>query len=336
MRLNFDILHSLVGIDKKLDRVVCDDDFTRLVDLMSTEPYEMKDERSNAMFDRFCIDILPRIYDKVECLTLQATILPRVLYATNYPNLRKLVINNFKLRMTYQIFNEKSTFIHVLQQISDLVLMINEEIRSKLHVKLITYIYNRIFILCTNLKYLDLDGTDNSFFSQSLLTGLPLTICSSSSIVHLRIKMHNINDCLYLLDGRRSQLQTLIVNLDYVIDPQLIRRNSQKMIRRSLTIMNKMVIPCQLKCFSLHVYLITSVFDSVILPFLHRMTYLEKLSLSIRFGERDSFIDGRYLDNYLVSQLPNLHKFHFNIITENIRFDEFEPKPTSHDIRRHL
>ncbi|UJR29402.1 hypothetical protein I4U23_010614 [Adineta vaga] len=281
---NLSVLYSLVGINKKLDRVVCDNDFTRLIDLISIEPYQMTDSRSNTIFDRFCIDILPRIFDKVECLILQASILPRVLHATNYPNLRKLVINNFKLR--------------------------------------------------TNLKYLDLDVDNNSFFSQSLLTGLPLTICSSSSIVHLRIKMHNINDCLYLLDGRLSQLQTLIVNLDYVIDPQLIRRNSQKMIRRSLALMNKMVIPCQLKSFSLHVYTITNVFDSVILPFLHRMTYLEQLSLSIRFGGRNSFIDGSYLDNYLVSQLPNLQKFHFNIITENIRFDEFEPKPTSHDIRQ--
>ena len=85
--------------------------------------------------------------------------------------------------------------------------------------KFINDIYNRIFILCTNLKYLDLDFNDFSLSFEPLLTGLPSTTCCSSSIVHLRIKMHNIDDCLYLLDGRLSQLHTLIIKLDYDYDP---------------------------------------------------------------------------------------------------------------------
>jgi hypothetical protein len=78
-------------------------------------------------------------------------------------------------------------------------------------------------------------------FSQSLLTGLSSTTCCSSSIVHLRIKMQNIDDCLYLLDGRLSQLHTLIINLDYIHDPVQIRWRSQKILRHSWKIMNNMV-----------------------------------------------------------------------------------------------
>jgi hypothetical protein len=140
------------------------------------------------------------------------------------------------------LFLEKYPFIQVLrQQISDIVLTISDQILDESNVKLLTDIYNRIFSLFTNLKYLDLDRDDSYTFSRSLLTGLSSTTCCSSSIVHLRIKMQNIDDCLYLLDGRLSQLHTLIISLDYILDPVLIRARSSKIIRHSLKIMNNLV-----------------------------------------------------------------------------------------------
>ena len=263
---NFDVLYSLVGLDEKLDRLACDISITRFIDLMTIESNRVTDSRSNATLDRFCIKILPRIHDKVESLTLQACFLSRVLHAANYLHLHKLVIINLELSMACHIFNgmlfhlsiskkeltqffafvvcflEKSPFIHVFkEQISDLIITISDEIMDESNVKLLTDIYNRIFGLFTNLKYLDLDGDDIHVFSRSLLTGLSSTTCCSSSIVHLRIKMQNIDDCLYLLDGRLSQLNTLIINLDYIHDPVQIRLRSQKIIRHSLKIMNNMV-----------------------------------------------------------------------------------------------
>ncbi|CAF3615130.1 unnamed protein product [Rotaria sp. Silwood1] len=102
---NFDVLYSLIGINKKLDRVACDASFTRLVDLMTIESNQVTDSRSNAILDRFCMEILPRIHDKVESLTLQACFLPRVLRVANYLHLRKLVIINLELSMGCHIFN---------------------------------------------------------------------------------------------------------------------------------------------------------------------------------------------------------------------------------------
>jgi hypothetical protein len=102
---NFDVLYSLVGVNEKLNRVACDINFTRLVDLMTIEPNRVTDSRSNAILDRFCMEILPRIHDNVESLTLQACFLPRVLHATNYLHLRKLDINNLELSMACHIFN---------------------------------------------------------------------------------------------------------------------------------------------------------------------------------------------------------------------------------------
>ncbi|CAF3072268.1 unnamed protein product [Rotaria sp. Silwood2] len=201
---------------------------------MTIESNQVTDSRSSAIFDRFCMEILPRIHDKVESLTLQACFLPRVLRVANYLHLHKLVIINLKLK--------KSPFIHVLkQQISDLVVTISDAFPDASSGELITDIYNRIFGLVRNLKYLDIDGDDTYDFSRSLLTSLPSTTCCSSSIVHLRIKMHNIDDCLYLLDGRLSQLHTLIIILNFIHDPVQIRLRSQKIIRRSLKIMNNML-----------------------------------------------------------------------------------------------
>ena len=128
------------------------------------------------------------------------------------------------------IFLEKSSFIHAFKhQITHLTVKISDEISNELKLKLLIDIYNCIFALITNLNYLDLDVNDNYFFPRSLLTGLSSTTFSSSSIVYLCIKMNDFHDCRYLLDGRLSQLHTLIVSLDYIYDPVMMRVNPSKM-----------------------------------------------------------------------------------------------------------
>jgi hypothetical protein len=64
------------------------------------------------------------------------------------------------------------------------------------------------------------------------------------------------------------------------------------------------------------------------------MTHLEKLTLSLRVGGKDSFIDGTYLNNYILSQMVHLHTFHFDIATEYVSINLQQPKPTRDDIRR--
>ena len=85
-----------------------------------------------------------------------------------------------------------------------------------------------IFAWLINLQHLDLDGIDGSRYSQRLLRGLSSTRCNSSNLSHVRIRLHNFDDCLCLLDGRLSQLHTLIVSLDYVRDAKLIINDEVK------------------------------------------------------------------------------------------------------------
>ena len=164
-------------------------------------------------------------------------------------------------------------------------------------------IYHRIFVLLSNLKYLDLDVNNNYLFSKSLLNALSFTTCVFSSISHLRIKLHNFDDCLCLLDGRLNQLHTFIIKLEYVHDPSLLRRTPSEIIHNSSILLNNTVkksntktfsFPAlvkiiylfyrknlvKLKCFSLFVCLATSEFDSLVAPLLRRMSHLEKLTLT--------------------------------------------------------
>jgi hypothetical protein len=102
---NFDVVYSLVGVNQKLDNVACDISFTRALDLMTIASNEVDDSRMNTILDRFCMHILPRIHHKVECLTVQACFLQRILHASNYLNLRTLTLDNLELNMASHIFN---------------------------------------------------------------------------------------------------------------------------------------------------------------------------------------------------------------------------------------
>jgi hypothetical protein len=76
--------------------------------------------------------------------------------------------------------------------------------------------YVAIFAWLPNIQYLDLDGSDGNLYSRRLLRGLSYSRCYTSRVAHLRIRIHNFDDCLCLLDGRLTQLHTLIVKLDHV------------------------------------------------------------------------------------------------------------------------
>ena len=139
-------------------------------------------------------------------------------------------------------FLEKCPFIlNFRYQISELVITIDYEALSVSMFNLLIDIYHRIFVLLSNLKYLDLDVNKSYLFSKSLLSDLSSNTCISSSISHLRIKLHNFDDCLCLLDGRLNQLHTFVVKLEYIHDPSLLRRIPSEITHNSSILLNKTV-----------------------------------------------------------------------------------------------
>ncbi|CAF5161196.1 unnamed protein product, partial [Rotaria magnacalcarata] len=65
------------------------------------------------------------------------------------------------------------------------------------------------------------------------------------------------------------------------------------------------------------------------------MSQLEKLTLSLYVDGRTSFIDGTHLNNDIISKMPYLHRFNFDIVTEIVIINN-EYLPTSDDVRRPL
>ncbi|CAF4073711.1 unnamed protein product, partial [Rotaria sp. Silwood1] len=217
---NIDLLYSFIGINQQLDNVICRIDFTRAIDLVTISSYETDDSKIDSILDRFCLHILPRIHEHVECHTIEACFFQCIFHTSNYINLCKLTLVNFEPNMASHIFHKKSSFIHTFEhQISHLVVMFIDNIPEATIDNLLIHNYVSIFALLRNLKYLELNVNDVYSFLPTLFNGVSPLRCFSPSIIHLRIKLNNFDDCLYLLDGRLSQLHTFIVNLDYIHDP---------------------------------------------------------------------------------------------------------------------
>jgi hypothetical protein len=102
---HFDVLYSLVGSNKKLDNIACDRTFTQSINLQSISSSEKDESKTSAILDRLCFDILPRIHNTVECLTVDACFLERILHGNNYFNLHRITLINVDLNMASLIFN---------------------------------------------------------------------------------------------------------------------------------------------------------------------------------------------------------------------------------------
>ncbi|CAF0921664.1 unnamed protein product [Adineta steineri] len=242
---NFDVLYWLVGVNIKLDNIARDRKFTQSIDLTSISSSEKDDPKTNAILDRFCLDILPRIHNNVKCLTIDGCFLERILHSNKFFNLQTITLINLDVNMASHILND---------------------------------------------------------------------------------------DCLRLLDGRLNQLHTFIVKLEFIHDPELLRHYPSEITHNASILLNNTKNVEKLKCFSLCACVETTEFDSLVIPIVHRLSHLEKLTLSLRISERYSYIDGTYLENSLLRQIQYLQAFFFDIATEHVNING-QVRPSFNDIR---
>jgi len=102
---NIDVLYSLIGIDDKLDRIVCDDIFTQSIDFVTTSSNDEHGSITDQMMNRFCRKILPRIHLNVTCFTCKSLSMKYILQASDYPNLYKLNLFELNLEQALYYFN---------------------------------------------------------------------------------------------------------------------------------------------------------------------------------------------------------------------------------------
>lgn len=127
--------------------------------------------------------------------------------------------------MILLIYLDKISFSRIdLTQISGLVLMIGDVGEKRLIADPITSVCKEVFVLFTNLKYLNVCSFGHMDLRRlSFENNLPTF--SSSTLMELHINLMDLDDCFHLLNGRFSQLRFLYVNVNYIDSPSVLTQN---------------------------------------------------------------------------------------------------------------
>jgi len=114
---NCDVLYSLMGLNERLDTILNDRIFTRNLTLMKSI-YSSSYQFTDIILDRFCLEILPKINDKIERLNIESSFMERILLATNYPNLHALGLYDFAPETARKLFSGRIFFFYTLSMIN--------------------------------------------------------------------------------------------------------------------------------------------------------------------------------------------------------------------------
>jgi hypothetical protein len=92
------VLYSFMGLNQRFDKIlngsICIKNLT-LIKSIDISLYQSTD----TILDRFCLEILSKIHDKIEQINIEPSFLDRILL-TNYPNLRTITLYNIPLPRT--------------------------------------------------------------------------------------------------------------------------------------------------------------------------------------------------------------------------------------------
>jgi hypothetical protein len=90
-----DVLHSLLGVNKRLDKMARTFDNTKFIDFSTILSNGSFSSIDDIKLNRFCYDILPQIRHNVVALSLELLSMERVLLTCDYPNLNTISFMTF-------------------------------------------------------------------------------------------------------------------------------------------------------------------------------------------------------------------------------------------------
>ena len=93
---NIEVLYSLMGVNKRLDQIAHDYNFTNSLTLLEYCSYDHIYSLPDPILDRFCLQILSEIQHQIKWLNLDASSMERILLSGNYSNLSGLGIFNIE------------------------------------------------------------------------------------------------------------------------------------------------------------------------------------------------------------------------------------------------
>ncbi|CAF3579739.1 unnamed protein product [Rotaria socialis] len=296
-----DVLNSIWGVNQRLNRLAHDARLTQSIDLTAEQSYDERCSMSTVILDRLCSHVLPQIHDNIKSLLVEPSSMQRILRVCAYPNIHQLTLSSIESKDFIKYLSDNSPVLHIFKQITHLNISTIEYYNNRSQMNLNTKIYTRLFSVCQRLTHLKINGKRLRSYSLLPEYALPLTMCSSSTIIKLEVNVRTIDDCLRLLDGRFNQMKILNVIIDS-IDTPLLNIDSQYILPNLTT-------------FCLTTRNPTQEYDNVIVPLLRRMEHLETLMLFLLVGNRPEFIDDVHLSEEILIHMPRLEKFIFNITT---------------------
>jgi hypothetical protein len=102
---NVEVLYSLFGVNKRLDSILQDRIFTnRLSFLKWSSKKFLKIFSPDIIFDRFCLQILPALREKIQWLDVESSSMKQILCATDYSNLYGLGLFNLEEEIVKSLF----------------------------------------------------------------------------------------------------------------------------------------------------------------------------------------------------------------------------------------
>jgi hypothetical protein len=89
-----DVLYSILGVNKRLDRLARDPIFAAFLDLTTKTSFGKRCSLPDVMLDRFCSYILPQIHHNIQSLLVEPSSIERILLACDYPKLHELILKS--------------------------------------------------------------------------------------------------------------------------------------------------------------------------------------------------------------------------------------------------
>ena len=106
---NVEVLYSLLGVNKRLNRIAHDSIFTNDLRLFrsTSSSYGTVYSLPHEIHHRFCSHILPEIHEKIEWLHLESHSIEDILRAADYPNLYGITFHDMYRRIALDLFTGK-------------------------------------------------------------------------------------------------------------------------------------------------------------------------------------------------------------------------------------
>ncbi|CAF3876551.1 unnamed protein product [Rotaria sordida] len=96
--------------------------------LHDQEPFNGLNQLPDAVLDRFCLEILPKIHHKIEWLDVESSSIERILLLTNYSNLNGLRLYDLTSERARDLFTDDN--VQLLDLPDELILIIMNKVKS--------------------------------------------------------------------------------------------------------------------------------------------------------------------------------------------------------------